>query len=404
MKKRRAAFTLIELLVATVVLMIIMGVLLQLTGTIGTMWRSATGRISTYQTARAAFETVTTQLSQATLNTYFDYTDKDGNYRPIQNMVNINRGNWTPNRFMRTSELHFLCGPAWNSNAQFALAYDSTQLGNPGSAVFFQAPLGFTMDSKLRPLNRTLNSVGFYVQWRSAAETGLLPAWMPNIFGNRSSYQLLQYIQPSEYNSIYDSTMETVDNPLYSGQELVAQRSTYNRNWVTAMQTTRPGIPPPKAAVLAENVLLFVVLPRLAPRDEQLIMNQTGGSSAQFPEGTYLCPDYEYDSRAWMSGYQGGLAGFRRNYMRNQLPPIVDVVMIVADAHSLQRFDMNGTEPPNEIRLTDTGGNPLSFTNSTQLDDEIAAFEAKLIENNIRFRTFRTAVLIRGAKWSNTDF
>ena len=96
-----------------------------------------------------------------------------------------------------------------------------------------------------------------------------------------------------------------------------------------------------------------------------------------------------------------GLRTSRATHMRNQLPPIVDVVMIVADGFSLRKIPgFDGATPPAALQPPTSA----TFTDSRRLDEDIAAFEGWLIENDIRFRTFRTAVLIRGAKWSNTEF
>ena len=152
----RAGFTLIELLVATSVLLLMMAVLLQLTGGGGQLWKSSSGKISAFQSARSAFATITRTLARSTLNTYNDYVDANGYYRVSGNTT------FTPSNFLRTSELHFLSGPA----AEVVPGADGAKY--PGQAILYQAPLGATDDSALNHLNRSLNAVGFYIQYGNA--------------------------------------------------------------------------------------------------------------------------------------------------------------------------------------------------------------------------------------------
>jgi type II secretory pathway pseudopilin PulG len=91
MRRRRfiarsaGAFTILELLVAIAVLMIVMLVLLQITGKVGEIWRSSSGKISAFQNARAAFSTLNLQISRATLNAYNDYVNSAGEGRTDAN-------------------------------------------------------------------------------------------------------------------------------------------------------------------------------------------------------------------------------------------------------------------------------------------------------------------------------
>ncbi len=70
---RYASFTLIEMLVTLGILVIVLGIILQLTNQISKVWQSSNSRIQTFQEARTGFEAMTRRLSQATLNTYYDY-------------------------------------------------------------------------------------------------------------------------------------------------------------------------------------------------------------------------------------------------------------------------------------------------------------------------------------------
>src|SRR5579862_8212439 len=66
-------FTLIEMLVATFVLVIILGMTLQITNYANDLFLRTRKRIDTFQESRAGFEVMTRKVSQAMLNTYWDY-------------------------------------------------------------------------------------------------------------------------------------------------------------------------------------------------------------------------------------------------------------------------------------------------------------------------------------------
>ena len=68
------AFTLVELLVAMAVLTLIMLVLVSITNSTSVIWRSTTSEVEQFRAARNAFESMTRRISQATLNTCWDYS------------------------------------------------------------------------------------------------------------------------------------------------------------------------------------------------------------------------------------------------------------------------------------------------------------------------------------------
>lgn len=369
----RAGFTLLELLVATTVLLLMMAVLLQLTGGVGQLWKSSSGKISAFQSARSAFATITRSLARSTLNTYNDYVDKDGEYRTSGNTA------FTPNNFLRTSELHFLSGPA----AQLVPGADGVK--NPGQAIFLQSPTGATDDSALTHLNRSLNAIGFYIQY-GTADASLLPSWLQGLFGTVNRFRLIQIVQPTESLGVYNSTAT----------------AGYDLTWLAPFGVPAP-TGAPRARVLAEDVSLLVFRPRLSPKDEEAVAPQLGAAFSAATQESILSPNYHYDSRAWESGYPGGqrvLAASapdaRKNIMRNQVPPIVDVAMVCLDRRSLARFDPTAATPPAVLQV------PANlFTDSSQFEADLATYGKQLSDAGIRYRLFRTSVELQGAKWSN---
>lgn len=118
-------FSLIELMVAMGILSVLMLMLTMVLDQIQSSWRSAESRISQFREARVAFDLMTKNLSQASLNTYWDLKD--------ENSDGLVDG------YFRTSELHFEVMPASKLGA--------TGTQEPvGHAVFFQAPLGFSTE------------------------------------------------------------------------------------------------------------------------------------------------------------------------------------------------------------------------------------------------------------------
>jgi len=365
---RKRGFTLIEIMAATAVLTVILLVLLQVASTLLDVWKTSTGKISTFRNARAAFETLKRVSAQTTLNTYLDYVDQDGDPRNVSNP-----GGFRPDRFARTSELHFLSGPATE-------IIGSTPDLTPGHAIFLQAPTALTNDSQFDPFDRTLNAVGFYVTWRSDADTGLVPPWLATILGTRYRFRLIQAVEPTENFSVYDAT----------------STSTYSTNWLNNFSLPSPT---QQGAVLAEDVLLMILRPRLNREDEELLAPDLAGTAfTDALEGSILSPDYRYDSRAWESGYSGGVTGADRiAYMRNQIPPLLDIVLICADPNSLIRFDQTTSTPPADLQLF----SGTDFTDSADLTADLDSIAGQLTSQNIRFRIFRTTVPLKSSKWSN---
>lgn len=370
----RRAFTLLELLVASVVLFVVMIVLLQLTGGVGQIWRSSSGKISAFQNARAAFAVINRTLARATLNTYHDYVDAAGNYRNANNP-----GTFAPAQFARASELHFLSGPASQ------IVPGGQPMENPGDAIFFQVPMGASDDDGLKNLNRTLNSIGFYIQYGQPDDASI-PAWLRPLIGKVKRFRLVQVVEPTEQMKIYTSTAN----------------SSYDLGWLQSFKTP-PVAAQPRTRVLAEDVPLLVLRPRLAPEDERTLAAKIGATYSASTRGSLLAPNYHYDSRAWQAGYPSGQrvkAGSapteRAGIMRNQVPPVVDLAMVSVDRHSMGRLDQSGSTPPPPLRVPSG-----LFTDSSKLEADLETYGRQLSDAGIRYRIFRTSVQIQGAKWSN---
>lgn len=175
------AFTLIELLASTALLMLLGVLSYSILASTSSAWKSHKARVGAFEGARAAFESLTTRLSQATLNTYWDYDD------PAD-----------PQRYFRQSELHFVSGHATSL---------LPSVGNATlDAVFFIAPLGFTDNAAFDPLNKMLTACGFYVRFSDDPNR---PDFLSGRIPSRYRFRLFQFLQPGEQLEIYNSPTGT---------------------------------------------------------------------------------------------------------------------------------------------------------------------------------------------------
>lgn len=238
-----------------------------------------------------------------------------------------------PKGYFRESDLHFIAGAA-----------DSlvpSSRNTRGDAVFFQVPTGFNPTTLTK--DSALNASGFFVEYRDAnadmplAGIGLLPA--------RWRFQLREFNQPSSELRIFDTSDAT------------------RRQWFQAplSESNAP------LTTLAENILLLIVRVRTVDGEKETMY-------------------YTYDSRSWDgNGNQPPTS--------NQLPALLDVMMVACDEATAERVAGNGTMPALPADL---------FADPAKLDEDTSTFESKLAADYPGgvFRTFRATVPIRAAKWS----
>ncbi len=145
--RRGNGFSLVELLVAAAITSLLMVVLASMTDSAQRTWTYTNGKVEEFRSAREAFEAITRQLSQATLNTYWDYEyPANASGQPDTTK--------SPTGYIRQSELRFIVDGA---------ASLTGSNNTPTHAVFFQAPTGFVSNLANRGLDKLLNTRGFYV-------------------------------------------------------------------------------------------------------------------------------------------------------------------------------------------------------------------------------------------------
>lgn len=426
-----AAFTLVEMLAAVAVLALIMIILTQSFTTISKSWNSTTGRGSVFASARAGFEALKLNLSQATLNTYLAYATSNGTPVPLLNpsFAGAQAASFrqlVPTQYARSSELHFISGPA---NLIFNQPDVSNTTLTSGHAVFFQAPIGFVNTPQNRSLSSLLNVFGYYVAFNSSADfvpadftsTGPPQPNQPHLPA-RWRYRLMEVVQPTEFNSIYGSTCKTT-----SSTGSLLPDSSYDLNWIGSLKfdpitgkvSSRSSSNSPFSTkyehILAENIILLALLPKL-PDTEMVAGNPV------------LTAYYDYDSRAWAKGLANSKpypfaslpnAGTVDPRWRNQLPPLMELVVVAIDEPSAQRLSQqyggpNGDQPPfaNNTVIGKAGINlatdvfqqyvpPQNNGDESSVDTDIRKIETGLTNLGVSYRIFRTNVALSNSQWSS---
>lgn len=325
------------------VLALLMVILAVMVGATSSTWQGTRGKVEQFQQAREAFEAVISRLSEATLNTYYEYEDAAGRLKDA-----ANSRTFEPARYARQSDLRFLSGPGITGDA------DHTT-----HAVFFQAPAGESATG--RSLQNLLNSFGFFV------ELGDDSRFLPGVLDSshaRERFRLLQFTEPTETLSVYGWTGA---NPLDRG-----------RGWFQDALNSGAGV-----SIVAENVIALVLLPMLSRQDQE-VDGYTAGS---------LAPDYSYDSTA--ANADPALNP------RHQLPPVVKVTLIALDETSAARMtnsergELKGLLDGlfSSVGDTEDAGRPGFARDLKRVEDFLA-------ERGLNFRVFQTHVPIKTAKWS----
>lgn len=281
---RAHGFTLVEVLVACAVLSLTLAIVFMIISQTSNLWKNTTSKISAFQNARAAFEAVTRNLSQATLNHYLDYYDTAWNH------TTAGSPSTPPAYYGRFSELEFVSGPA-------ADLFPSAD-GKVSHAVFFQAPLGKTDQTNLAMESPgMLNAAGYFVAFGPRSQYEQIPKFLQGeTESDRPGFRLIEWVQPAESLSIYDKT------------HLGSQPWKWFRDPIGNGQSCR---------ILAENVIALIILPK--------------------SENNAPLASYAYDSLT--SGYDEA-----RTHL---LPPLLQVTLVAIDDISAQRLrEAHGTSQP----------------------------------------------------------
>ncbi len=356
-----AGFTLIELLVSTAIIALLLLVLVAITESARKTWVTTTARVEEFRGARTGFEVITRRLSQATLNTYWDYFDASGNARSPASSASF-----VPARYGRQSELRFISGPA----ATLGLPTSTC----PTHAVFFQAPLGFVANTgAYARMENLLNTWGYCIQF--GEDSAFRPSFIPlGTVPLRYRFRLMEMMEPSESLSLYREELNAGGNSFYTA-----------RTWYLTPFSASPR----PVRVVAENILALVLLPKLAP-DDQRAGNYSDGS---------LAPNYLYDS----TGTNMSTMADKNLNPRHQLPPVIQVTMVAVDEASFSRVQGRATTMPSAwFSGLFTAPGDTSDPAKPGLAKDLQTFQTTLQNTKpaLNYRVFSTNVSLKAAKWS----
>lgn len=360
----RQAFTLVELLVSTGVLSILLVVTMSALETMQRSWRDTKGKVNQFRGARVAFETITRNLSQATLNTYWDYY-----FQATSSNVPPADISQPPLGYVRQSELDFRVGRSKDLAASAA-----SELEYPGHSLFFQAPLG--LSQSFRGLGSLLNARGYYV--RFVSNESQRPEFLPGgVVPVKHRFQLMEYRPPAEQVTI-------------EGKALLGNTVYTNANWFKQNldAVSRP---------IADNILLFIVSPQV-PENE--------GEGATTKDPWWIAPAYRFSSRdannatPGLDGPTVKADGTLNQGTQHLLPPLVRVTLIAGEEGSVSRWlAAQGNEP---VDVAVAAGAP--FTEAQHYERDLDRVKGYLTDQHLNYRVFTATIPMRNAAWDSNTY
>jgi uncharacterized protein (TIGR02599 family) len=354
------SFTLVEVLVSLVILLILMVLMSTMVTQANKAWKYNKAKTEEYRDSGDAFAALTSRLSQATLNTYWDYLNSSGQGRTAANSTNF-----IPFNYTRQSELRFISGPG--------LTAVSGANPRPTHAVFFQAPLGYSTNSTSAGLENLLNTWGYYVEY--GPDPRPYPSFAVATTGNR--FRLMEMMEPSDSLSLYKYTCASTafpnGSPTYTGT-----------NWYTDPLIATPS----NAHVLAQNVIALILLPKLSPQED--------------PSRLGLAPLYAYNSTT--TGQSTITTPNALFDSHNQLPPVVQISLVSISEESAIRMGNTGSTAL-LAKINTLFSNATNYTSDLRAppDGSATSLESYLIQNKINYHIFTTDVAIKSAKWSTSQ-
>ncbi|MDF2375688.1 MAG: Verru_Chthon cassette protein C [Verrucomicrobiales bacterium] len=344
---KKKAFSLIELMVAMGILSVLMLMMTLLLDQVQETWQYSESRISQFREARVAFDLMSKNIGQASLNTYWDLKDEDRD--------------GIVDQYFRTSELHFTV-----FDAAKELAGKAGSQQPVGSGIFFQAPLGYS--DNYRNLNNLFNAVGYFVAWGDDRN------FRPSIIRSEpeTRFRIFEFRPPAEANQVFADGAEERNMEVRTDQifdKWYSQSVSGLEDQLTFEQYLNP---------LAKNVVTVVVSPR------ESISDDLGNREDSF---TRIASNYVFDSNDPSPA---------RVRFTQQLPPLVRITMIAIDESGGARLESEGEEAPQLFPET-------LFQNVSRYESDLQEATTALSERNLNYKIFSTLISIRSAKWSPGD-
>jgi uncharacterized protein (TIGR02599 family) len=382
--RSRNGFTLVEMLTAMTVLLLILGIIAAATNSASTTMKRSQADIGAFAAARTAFENMSQKLSQATLNTYWDYYNAAGLSRGAFASADAKNGTTTTGGFVpatygRTSDLHF-----WVRR--------NTQQYSCGQEVYFQTPVAYSSTSYYQDTQGLLNAGGFYVEYCP-------DSYRPNPIANAAPvkwrYRLMQGLEPTENFSVFSNVSAVLATEV--------QPTATSWTWINNVMNENTGgggagagTISTNAVPIADNVIALIVWPRLPIRID--------------PNGNTITTDYTWNSKNDMNKLPTSTT-LQKPY-DEQLPPIVGLTAVVIDEASASRIATNTSSetvlagPSGAFAVAKTNsGTPgttifSDVTNPNQLNLDLNALSTELAKRHINYRILSTYVVMRESKWS----
>jgi len=342
-RTRAGAFTLLELLVACAVFILLLALLLSIIGQTSRLVGRSTQSVSAFQEARTAFELMTRSLSQATLNTYWDYLDANGAYRTPDNA-----STFQPTNYGRNSDLHFLLGDAGSVSGSGYTSLPGTV--GTGQAVVFQLPSGRSANSQYKNLEQLLNACGYFIEY---GDRVALPAPFPS-GESKYRFRLMQAIQPAESLEVF--------------------KTKTGNSWIQGLSQ--------QALPVADNIIYALIWPRRSPSDDP------GGK-----ELTDLSPSkgFAFDSRP----DSAAASKWPQPDNVHQLPPVLQITLVALDEVTAARVCRSST-PPSEITSLFQG--IFQSPSQNQFEEDLKTLERRMGEKGYGFRIFTTTIPLKECK------
>jgi uncharacterized protein (TIGR02599 family) len=370
-RRPRGAFTLLELMLAITIFAMIGVVITNAISGTQTAWTKAHATAREFREARNALDTLSRNLAKAELNQ--EWVTED---------VGAPLPSFTPERWVRDSDLHFVCGPA---NKLIPLVSNATS-----HAAFFQLPAGFTgaravsavESATTEPVYDTLygalNGWGYYVEFGEDPRT--LPDYLQNRPGTGSSgkkqrFRLIEFRQPCHEMTLFRMDSGGTEPLLktYTNQE---QLYDWFREPIKNSINGKPE--DRRVTVIAENILALVITPYQPPLD----------SPSVAASGTYaLAPQYLFDSRRfqWQPTDPLALA------TRHTLPPTLRLTVIAMDEARWESFtDVESVR--NGLGLRDAVSG--LFADPARYEEDLKTIEKALEERRIGFRILTSNITL----------
>jgi uncharacterized protein (TIGR02599 family) len=362
-RQRLNSFTLVEMMVATLVLVILMGIIATTMNSARITMTRAQANIGAFATARSSFENMSDKLSQATLNTYWDYYNSTGSKRTDANFTTF-----VPATYGRASDMQFL-------------VRQNIQNSGYGHEVYFQAPVAFSTNANYISTQGLLNACGYYVQYCSDA------SYHPSVVAtatqpSHTRYRLMQGMELTESLSVFNDIAGASFSSEGSSPTWI---SNIKNSGSTTINSSTYVVP------VADNVIALIVWPRQPLR-------QDSAGTALLDPTTHA---YTYNSQLDYGSLPTSSSA--QKVWDDQLPPIVQLTMVVIDEPSAARIEANSTLRTSLETILSSGSNGSAlFLDATKYASDLAVLTNFLNTSTpkLNYQVLNSSVIMRECKWT----